>query len=83
MIRSVLAVVAGIVVGGIVVGVCETPGLLLHPVPQGLDLNDPAQLKDHVAKAPLAAQVCVAVAWTLGPLAGSFVAARIARRAFF
>jgi hypothetical protein len=83
MIRSVLAVIAGLLVGGIVVALCEAPGMFLHPPPPGMDWNDPAQLKAHVAKAPLAAQIGVAVAWTLGPLVGSFVAALLARRAFF
>jgi hypothetical protein len=82
MIRSVLAVMAGILVGGIVVGLLETPGMFLHPPPPGLNLQDPAQIKAHFAAAPLAAQICVAIAWTFGPLVGSFVAARIARRGF-
>jgi hypothetical protein len=83
MVRSVLAVIAGILVGGIVVGLCEVPGFLLHPPPAGFDSKDAEQLKAHFARAPLAAHIGVAVAWTLGSLVGSLLAAWIARRAFF
>jgi hypothetical protein len=82
MIRSLLAVIAGVIVGGIVVGLLETPGMFLHPLPPGMNLQDPEQIKAHFAAAPVSAQICVAIAWTVGPLVGSYLAARIARRAY-
>jgi hypothetical protein len=82
-IRSILGVLAGVVAGGIVVALIELPGMVLHPLPEGIDTTDQAALKSHFARAPLAALVCVAIAWTIGPLVGSFLAALIARRAFF
>jgi hypothetical protein len=83
MIRCVLGVTAGVLVGGIVVGLIEIPGYFIHPPPPGLNLNDPAALHAHFASAPFAALVGVAIAWTVGPLVGSFLAAYIARRAYF
>jgi uncharacterized protein YacL len=82
MVRSILAVIVGILIGGIVAGLLETPGMFLHPPAPGVNLRDPEEFKAHAAAAPLAALICVAIAWTIGPLVGSFLAARIARRAF-
>lgn len=82
MLRSFLAVVTGILVGGFVVFLLELPGHFIHPPPPGTKWNDVEAFKAHAAKAPPAAHVCIAIAWTIGPLVGSFLAARIARRAF-
>jgi hypothetical protein len=83
MIRSILGIIAGIVVGGFVVGLIEIPGMLMHPLPPGTDMSNPAVLKEHLAKAPFVALLGVAIAWTIGPLVGSWLAATIARRAHF
>ncbi|MGI8982439.1 MAG: hypothetical protein ACR2FY_24670 [Pirellulaceae bacterium] len=80
---SILAIFVGVVVGGIVVGVVEIPGYLLHPPPPGLTMDDMDAIKAHAAKTPLAAHVGVAIAWGLGPLAGSLVACLIARHKYW
>jgi hypothetical protein len=80
--RSILGIVAGILVGGIVVGVLEIPGMLMHPLPPGTDTSDWDAIKAHAAKAPTAAHVGLGIAWTVGPLVGAWLAAFIARRAF-
>ncbi len=86
MLRSILAVVSGILVGGFVVFLLELPGHFIHPPPPGMNWNDIEAFKEHAAKAPLAAHICIAIAWTIGPLVGSFLAAfvagRMGRRAF-
>jgi hypothetical protein len=79
--RSIFAVLAGILAGGALVFLIEIPGMLIHPLPPGTNLSDREALKQHMAEAPPAAQVLVAVAWTLGPLVGSWLAASIARQA--
>lgn len=80
MLRSILAVLAGIVAGGFLAFLIEIPGMVIHPLPPGTDMRNLEVLKSHMANAPLAAQVLLAVAWMLGPLAGSWLAASIARR---
>ena len=82
MLRSILAIVVGVLVGGFVVFLIELPGYFIHPPPPGLDMQDAAALKSHFEKAPLAALVGVAIAWTVGPFVASWLAAFIARRAF-
>jgi len=76
--RSILAILAGIVVGGIVVGLIEIPGNRMHPLPPDTDMKDWDAIKRHAAKAPTAALLGVAIAWTVGPAMGAFVAAVIA-----
>jgi hypothetical protein len=78
--RSILAILAGIVVGGFLAFLVEIPGMLIHPLPPGADIRNPDVLKSHMASAPQAAHVLLAVAWTLAPLAGSWLAATIARK---
>jgi hypothetical protein len=82
MLWSAVGIVVGIVVGGIVVGVIEIPGYFIHPPPPNFDVSDRAAVKAHIAAAPTSAMLVVLLAWTLGPLAGSFVAASIASRKF-
>jgi len=81
--RSVLGVVGGVLAGGIVVALIEIPGTVLHPLPPGVDMADAEVLKAHFARAPLGALIGIAIAWSVGPLVGSWVAASIARWAFF
>jgi hypothetical protein len=80
--RSILGIVAGVVIGGITVGLIEIPGYFIHPPPPGFDLNDAEAVKSHMATAPLAALLGIAIAWTIGPFVGTLVAAFIAGRAF-
>ncbi len=79
MIRHMLAVLIGIVVCGLVVGLVEMANLKLHPAPAGMDFHDPDQVAAHVANLPAAAFAIVLLAWTLGSLAGGATAARISR----
>jgi hypothetical protein len=81
MIRSILAIVAGFLIGGIVVALIELPGMFLHPLPPGIDPKDQAAMQAHYARAPTSALICVGIAWAAGPLVGSFLACWIARRA--
>jgi hypothetical protein len=62
--------------------VIEIPGMLLHPLPPGTDLSNADAIKSHMSNAPLAALMCVALAWFTAPLVASSLAALIARRAF-
>lgn len=77
MLRQVLAPVAGVVVGAAVVALVEAAGRSFYPTPTVV----PAEQGQLVVGAlPLGALAAVVVAWGLGAMAGSFVAALIARR---
>jgi hypothetical protein len=81
--HGVLAVVAGIVAGGSVALLIEIPGMVMYPLPPGTEMSNSNAIKSHMANAPMAALMGVALAWTIAPLVGSWIAALIARRAFF
>jgi len=82
MLRSLLALFAGLVLGVTVVWIIELPAMLMYPLPAGLDPYDKPAMKEYVATLPVAVQACGVLAWTAGSFAGAWLAARLARRAF-
>jgi hypothetical protein len=79
MLRRVLAAIAGLIVGGIVVMIVETFGHRMYPPPPGLDMNNMEALRAAAANAPTGARAAVVVAWALGSFAGGLTAGRIGR----
>jgi hypothetical protein len=77
--RTILGILAGLVVAWLAMTVCEFASLFLHRPPAGLDLRDPQALAAHIAAAPLSAMLVVVVGWALAAFVGAWVAARIAR----
>lgn len=78
--RTLLAVILGIVVAGLVVAAIEAVGHALHPLPPGIDVNNPEAMKNLVASLPQSALVIVVMAWALGSIAGGFTAAKVSRQ---
>ncbi|MBY0422666.1 MAG: hypothetical protein K2Q06_10205, partial [Parvularculaceae bacterium] len=79
MLRSVIGVVVGIVVGAALVFVMERIGHVVYPTPAGFDFKDPEQLKLLVAATPLGAKLFVVAGWFLASFVGGLVALRVAR----
>jgi hypothetical protein len=77
--RTILGILAGLVVAWVAMTACEFASLFLHRPPAGLDLRDPQALAAHIAAAPLSAMLVVIAGWALAAFAGGWVAARIAR----
>ncbi len=80
MIRSVLAVAAGILVGIGLIFLGHFLSSFVFPLPEGLDWKDEAALDAHMATMPTGAFVLVLLSHAMGPFGGGFVAALIARR---
>jgi hypothetical protein len=78
MLRSIGAVVAGVVFGGILVAIVEYIGVLLFPLPAGVDPTDSEALAAIADSIPVGAQLFVLLAWAVGALAGGWLAARLA-----
>lgn len=78
--RSFVAVIAGMVVAVTVVSVFDLLASLMHPLPEGIDVNDMAALQAHAAAAPVSALALVLLGWAAGPFAGGLVASRVAAR---
>lgn len=79
-VRSLLAVVAGLVVAMIVIAGVEAVGHAVFPPPTGLDPTRAADQAQFMELLPLEAKLAVVLAWFLGSLAGTSVAIAIARR---
>lgn len=80
MARTLLALLAGLVVMVLTVFLVESAGHLMYPPPPGVDVTNPEALKTLIQSLPVAALAFVVVAWALGAFAGAFVACRIARQ---
>lgn len=77
--RTILAVLAGLVVAWITITLCEFGGVILHPPAPGTNLADPDALAAHIAGAPPAAMALVLLGWVAGAFDGGLVAALISR----
>ena len=77
--RTILGILAGLVVAWLAMTICEFASLFLHRPPAGLDLRDPQALAAHIAAAPLSAMLVVVIGWALAAFVGGWVAARITR----
>lgn len=74
--RALLSILAGIVVGTIVMYWLEM--LSPYQLPPGMNENDPASLSAWVATLPLSAFVIILLAYFLGSVAGAWVTNKIA-----
>jgi len=82
VLRSVLAVIAGLIVASVLMmGVEFVNGHHIYPelghAAEGL--TDPEQIRAVLATAPTGAFLVVIIGWILGSFAGGFVAAKIAK----
>ncbi len=78
ILRRILAVLAGMVTGFVLVALVESAGHTIYPPPKDLDFTDPAALNAYVRSIPLGALLFVLLAWVVGTFGGAWVAARLA-----
>jgi hypothetical protein len=76
VLRKILAVLTGLILAGVAVGVTETIGMELFPPAEGFNPSDP-----DLSLVPTMAVVSVAIAWLFGPTLGALAATRIAQTA--
>lgn len=80
VLRNVVAAIAGIGLGVLLVILGEAAGHTLWPPPPGLDPSDPQAMRDYLAAAPFAAVASLPLTWTLAAFAGAYVAVKISGR---
>ncbi len=87
MLRSIIAIVVGVVVATAVIFVSEQIGRRLFPAPAiGVDMSDPEAWKDqetaaaYMSAVPFQAKAAVVIGWFLGTLAGGIAALMIGAR---
>ena len=83
MLKSILLLVLGVVVGviatGLVAAGIEWAGHLVYPPPAGLDPRNPEQLRQLLEQQPVGALVVVVMSWIGGAYIGGLAAAGISR----
>ena len=79
VLRSIAAVIAGLVVAFVFVQAAETITHRLYPFPPGSDMHDMATIKKFVSTLPAPAFAIVLGGWFVGTLLGTFAAAKIGR----
>lgn len=78
--RTILGVLAGVVVAWLTITASQFASAAMFPPSPGIDMRDPEQLAAFIAAVPPAAMALVVLGWVLGAFAGGWVAARISRR---
>ena len=79
MIRNVLAVIVGLTIGMVInMAIIMINTAVLHPVPEGLDMYDNAQMNAYIATLPWHAFLIVIAAHISQSFTGAWVAARLA-----
>lgn len=81
MFRNIIGVVLGIVLGSIANMALVTLNLVFFPMPAGMDMNDPAAFKAHVATLPAAAFLLPFLAHFSQVFVGALVASKIGQAA--
>lgn len=78
MIRRILAVPGGLIVGIICITVVEKIGHMLYPRPDAANANDMEAMKEYVASAPFMALFFVILAYALAAFVSGYTASKIA-----
>ncbi|HKI33827.1 MAG TPA: hypothetical protein VKA46_18385 [Gemmataceae bacterium] len=81
MVRSIIAVLLGIILAFVVLFALEGIGMLVYPLPEGVSPNDTEALKKLLPNMPVGAFLLVLLGNAVGSLAGGFLGAWMARRA--
>ena len=78
ILRNILAVIAGLIAGGLVnMGIIIIGGKMLPP-PAGVDVNDIASINAHIQEYSVLQFIVPFLAHALGVLVGAFIVGRIA-----
>ncbi|MFN4364381.1 hypothetical protein [Chryseobacterium hispalense] len=78
MMRRILAVIAGMIVGSIGVWLMERLGHALYPFPEGLRPDDLEGFKSYVENLPFMGKFIVIFGYALGALLSGFVSTKVA-----
>ncbi len=78
IIRSIIAVAAGVFIGGIATVGVEALGHVFVPPPAGLDVTNPEAVRGAMAALPTRHFLPLLLAYVVGPTLGAALAARMA-----
>lgn len=76
--KKVLAVIAGLLLGGILMTLVQMLGHQIYPQPEGMDPNDMNQLSEYVESAPFMALFFVIISYAVAAFSSGYLATVIA-----
>lgn len=79
MLRIIIGVVAGIVLGSVCIWAVETINHLLFPFPKDMKPTDMEAFKEYVDQLPFLGKFMVIIGYALGALVSGFVATKVAK----
>ena len=79
MLRTLLAIVAGVITAMLLMFALEAVGLMLFPPPAGLQINNEADLALLVEMSSTGKKTWVVFGWALASLVGGWLIVRAAR----
>ncbi|MEO8665703.1 MAG: hypothetical protein ABI462_09425 [Ignavibacteria bacterium] len=80
MVRSVLAVLAGLVTAFVVIFVVEAVGHIFYPPPPDADLRNPETIKLLMENAPTGSLIMLLIGWAAGSFIGGLFTAIVATK---
>ncbi len=80
MLRTILAVIAGLIVAMLLIFALESISLMLFPPPPGMKLETEADIAQLVALSSTGQKAWVVFGWAFASFVGGWIAALIARR---
>jgi hypothetical protein len=81
MVRSILAVLAGVVAATIVIIAIQMVSMVVYPLPEGLKLDDRDAMKAYLDSMPASAWLLLLFGYFAGTFCGAALAVYLARRA--
>ncbi len=78
MVRSILAIAAGLITAFVVIFVIEAIGHVFYPPPPDADMRNQETVKNLMENAPAGSLIIVLVGWALGSFVGGVVSSHIA-----
>ena len=80
MVKSIIAVVLAVLLAGVVIAAVQLVNTQIFPLPPGVAFNDREAMSRAVSSMPTGGFVLLLLSYTLGALAGGWLAARMAPR---
>ena len=77
--KKILSIVAGVVVGFVIVFIGDATTHALSPIPANLNVADKTSIANYISSIPLYVMVIMAIFWLLSAFTGALLAARINR----
>ncbi len=81
MLRIVLGIIAGTIVGSIIFLVFQMFNGLIFPLPEGADYRNQEAMKDFVSGLPAVGFVLILIGYAVGSVGAGYIARKISRHA--